>query len=373
MKKEKYLKYIFILFPIIILMIISFLNMQNAKLISTQYTNHFTRQIIWYAVGFGIIGIFLLINPSLLFKYSLFLYAINVILLILVLFIGKEINGARAWFNFGFFSYQPSETMKFTLLLYLIHLSSKFQKIPTFKNELKLISIILLATFIPSFLTFLEPDTGAVIIYLIIALIILLLSHIRKRWFIILFLITTILLGAFFAFFYFQKDAFINIFGTSFFYRIDRLIDFKNGSGMQLENALTAIGVSKTFGNGINNFTLYFPEAPTDFIFALTLTNFGFTGGLIVLITCFALNINLLIIVFKNKNEKIRQISLVIFAILAFQQLQNILMNIGLSPIIGIPLPFLSYGGTNLIVLFCLIALLIKMLIIKEKYPLRVL
>ena len=343
--------------------------MSNAALISSQYENHLMRQIMWYSIGYIIVILFLFINPKWLFKYSFYFYLINVLLLILVLFFGKEINGARAWFDFKLISYQPSETMKLTLLIHLIYYSSN-TKIHTFKDEFKFIFKVLLITLIPSILTFLEPDTGAVVIYFIIALVILLFSKIRKRWFITLFVIAIISIVLFFSLFFYYQDTFVNIFGTSFFYRIDRLIDFKNGSGMQLENALTAMGVSGTYGNGFQKFTLYFPEAPTDFIFALMVTNFGFIGALIVIIACLALNLILLLIVFKNKDVKIRLLAICLFAIFLFQQAQNILMNVGLMPIIGIPLPFLSYGGTNLIVFFIMLGLLIKMLIIKEKYPL---
>jgi len=372
MKKNNYIKHFIILIPIIILMIISFFNMKNASLISTQYTNHLNRQIMWYILGYLVVIIFLFIKPTLLLKSSFYLYAINVLLLLLVLIFGKTINGARAWFDFGFFSYQPSETMKLTLLLYLLKINTTIPKNNIFLNELKLILKVLFITLIPTVLTFLEPDTGAILIYGIIALVTLLFSNIRKRWFSFFFLTIIIILGIFFAIFFFKQDTFVNLFGTSFFYRIDRLIDFKNGSGMQLENSLIAIGVSKTFGNGFNNFTIYIPEAPTDFIFALTITNFGFVGGLLVVLLSLTIDVMLLLIIINNSETKIKKVASTIFTILLFQQVQNILMNIGLAPIIGIPLPFLSYGGTNLIVLFCFIGLLISMLISKEKYPLRV-
>ena len=372
MKKKINIKNAIIFIPIIILMIISFLNMANAAIISSQYTNHLTRQIIWYGIGIIIVIAFLFIKPELIFKYSFWFYIINVSLLIFVLIFGKTINGSKAWFDLGIFSYQPSETMKLALLLYLIDFSIKHQNIKGFWLELKYILQIIIITLVPAMLTFLEPDTGAIIIYFIIALVILLNSKINKLWFIFFFCIFLIACTSFFILFFKYQDTFVNIFGTSFFYRLDRLVDFQNGSGMQLENAIIAMSVSSTFGNGIKNYTLYFPEAPTDFIFALTITNFGFIGGIIVILTCLVLDVIILTIAFKNNNTKTKLLALTLFSILAFQQIQNIFMNIGLTPIIGIPLPFLSYGGTNLIVFFVILAILFKMLITKEKYPLRV-
>ena len=107
-------KNLILFIPLIIIMVISFLTMYNSKFVSLSYSNHLTKQIIWYVLFFLII----ILNRKIkfLFKYSNFIYILNVILLILVLIFGNSVNGAKAWFNFGFISFQPSELMKLSYL-----------------------------------------------------------------------------------------------------------------------------------------------------------------------------------------------------------------------------------------------------------------
>ena len=125
MKKKKLIDNVLIFVPIIVLLVISLLNMYKVGIIHSMYKNYFLKQTIWFTLGFIIMGIVILIKPKLLFKYSKYFYLGNIFLLILVLFVGKTINGSRAWFSFGFISFQPSELMKYTLLLYLCEVLSK--------------------------------------------------------------------------------------------------------------------------------------------------------------------------------------------------------------------------------------------------------
>ena len=255
--------------PLLIIMIISFMNMQNAKLLSDLYEKNLLKQLIWYIVGFGTILIIKKINIQTILKYSKYFYWLSIILLILVLFLGKVTNGARAWFNFGIFSFQPSELTKLTLILYLSDIAS--QSKPDFRLILK-VSIL---TIIPSILVFLEPDTGAIIFYFLSAITILYFAQLKKYWFLILFGIIILLGGTFIILYIYNRDLLIKLIGTSFFYRIERLITFQTESSYQLENALIVIGAASFFGTGLNKISLYIPEAPTDFIFAFTIGNFG--------------------------------------------------------------------------------------------------
>ena len=143
-------------------------------------------------------------------------------------------------------------------------------------------------------------------------------------------------------------NIFISIFGDNFFYRIDRLLDFKNGSGMQLTNALAASGSAGLFGYGFKNTPIYFPEPHTDFIFSIFLSNFGFIPSILFLLLIIYFDIQIILIT-KTSNKQDTLIISGILSILLFGQIQNIGMNIGLLPITGIPLPFISYGGSSLI------------------------
>ena len=119
--------------PLLIIMIISFFNMYNARFINPIYNNHLSKQIIWYIIGIILFIIVSKINANILFKYSKYLYLISTILLFIVLFKGRVINGSRAWLSIGNISFQPSEIMKICLSFYLIYIIS------TTKNELLLI------------------------------------------------------------------------------------------------------------------------------------------------------------------------------------------------------------------------------------------
>jgi len=157
----------------------------------------FIKQIIFYIIGFLIIRTLSKIPKIFLTKYSIYIYIILNVLLLLVLFIGKEVNGARAWFNILGLSIQPSEFMKIGLILFNAKTIDEHNKRYTsnFKNDLLLITKIIIITIIPSILTFLEPDTGAVIIYFIISLTMLFISNIKSYWFFILFTTIFIILG----------------------------------------------------------------------------------------------------------------------------------------------------------------------------------
>ena len=266
------------------------------------------------------------------------------------MFVGEKINGIRAWFNIPFIgSFQPSEFMKIGIVLVVSKLADEFSKKKTnFWDEILLIIKIGIVILIPSVLTFLEPDTGAVIIYLIILLIILFLSDIKKIWLVLGLFIFSLIICSIIYLYYFEKNIFINILGSNFFYRLDRLFDWVNSSGMQLENSVIAIGSSSFFGNGPNNILIYFPEGHTDFIFSSFSSLYGLFGILILFITIILFDLKVLKIS-KNKDNIYKYIIICFLSIILFQQIQNISMTIGILPIMGITLPFISYGGSSLI------------------------
>lgn len=353
-------KNILILFiPLIIIMIISFFNMQNATLLSSLYKSTLKKQIIWYIIGFSLLFIIQKLNLKKILKYSFWYYLFSVLLLLLVLFFGKTTNGAKAWFNFGFFSFQPSELTKITLTLFLANLIND-SKLNTMWDELILIIKVFVTTLIPSILVFLEPDTGAILFFFIIALSTLFISGIRKWWFLLLVLLIVLVLGLFIILYIYNPDFLINVIGTSFFYRVERLITFQTESSYQLENALIVIGSASLFGTGLNKISLYIPEAPTDFIFAFNIGNFGIISGFIVLICYFLIDLFLINEYAVITNKKIKLFLISFISIFFFQQVVNISMNLGLLPIIGIPLPFLSYGGSTIIIYFLFLGMILN-------------
>lgn len=355
MKKKKIIQNLCLYFPLFILIIISLINMKSLGQILNLYENYFFKQALWFGIGFFLLFVFKIINPKKLFQYSKYLYWFNVFLLILVLFLGKSINGSRAWFSFGFISFQPSELMKFTLALFLANILHNMPK-NSWKQELQFILKALFFTIIPSLFVFLEPDTGAIIIYFLIMFGTILIYKINLKWYFILALVLLIFLGAFGYLYYFNKDFLIKLIGTSFFYRVDRILTFVNNDSFQLDRSLIAIGSSSLLGS--SNY-VYVPEYPTDFIITFTIYNLGLLGFFILLICFLALDIYFLLLLFKTKNKKYKMFVSSFLLMFLFAQIENIGMNLGLLPIIGLPLPFVSYGGTNILVYFMFLAVLI--------------
>ena len=371
MKRLLFKKIIIFIIPLLILTSFSLLNLYYAPNLSSLYNGFFSKQIIWYIICYFLFFLILFIKPNFLIKYSFYIYSFNVLLLLLVLFFGKEINGSKAWFNFGIFSFQPSEFMKISLILYLTKVTSS-TLLNNNKQHILLLFKIILIFLIPAILTFLEPDTGAVIIYFFITLGIILFSKIKKKYIIILSVICLTLLSVMYITFLKKPEIIINIFGPKFYYRIDRITNFHNGGGMQIDNALITIGNAKMVNTPTKAINLYFPKAITDFIFTLTINNFGIISAMITLISYLFLDILIIHNIFSIKNYECKLITSSFLFMFLYHQIQNILMNLGVLPIIGIPLPFLSYGGSSLLLFFISLALILKLSLEKEKYSYRV-
>ena len=350
---SKYKIDISIVLCIILFAIISIVSIGSARKLLDEPTNLVLKQIIWYGIGFIIAFFILFIGNHLLYKNTWFLYCFGVLLLILVLFFGKEINNAKCWFVIkGIGNFQPSEFMKIILIITLGKMINKFKtkyNNPTIMEELKFLIKILIIVGIPSILTFLQPDTGVVLIYILITIIMLFIAGIRYRWFGILFGLLLGFVGVVLIIYFVNNDLFINIFGSTFFLRVDRLLDWSSGSGYQLENGITSIGSGGLLGYGINNTPIYFPEPQTDFIFAVFANNFGFMGSITLIILLVFFDLKLIKLAIESPNNINKYVIGGIIGMLLYQQIQNIGMTIGIMPITGITLPFISYGGSSLL------------------------
>ncbi len=341
-----------IMIPLVIFFIISILSIYSATS-SANLNQIVIKQIIWYLIGFIILIFTKNKNLKFLTDYAIIFYIAGNILLFLLLIFGTEINGSKCWFTIpGIGSFQPSEFMKIVLILMnaktFEYFDDKYPK-RTFKNDMVIFFSVMIITLVPSILTFLEPDTGMVIIYFLISFIMLFIYGIKKRIFLLIFILFGIFVGLFLYYYFNFQDDFIDIFGTSFFYRVDRILDWSNKSGMQLTNALAAIKAAGVFGFGIANTPIYIPEAHTDFIFSIYASNFGFIGTLLLIINIIIFDYFLMMISKNTKDKRLKYIAIGFVAMIIYQQIQNIGMNIGLLPITGITLPFISYGGSSLL------------------------
>ncbi len=313
-------RYLSTIIPITILLTISIIYLPNPY----RY-----RQLIFSLIGFLLCYLISKLKIKYIKKLVIPLYILQLILLIYVLIKQEFINGSRGWINLKFFSIQPSEITKISLILISIYLIKK-------KRKSKLLFLIIYL--VPTILTFLEPDTGAVIIYGIIFLTFLPYFFSKKEILKYSLFMGTLIIS-FIILYIYKQEIFIKLLGTSMFYRIDRLTSFINSNNIQINNALISIGANKL---------LYFPEAYNDFFFSYVI---GQNSILFIplILSYFIIIINL----YHSKNI----ISKTLAYILLFQVASNIGMNLNLTPVIGLPLPFFSYGGSHLITNFILLSL----------------
>ena len=354
-----------IVIPIVLFFIISITTIYSAMTyLSPDNGNLALKQAIWYLVGVVIIVILFKLKNDYLYRNAWLLYIIGNILLVSLLLFAPEINNSKCWFVIPYIgSFQPSEFMKIFIMLVLAVMISNFRETtdhPSIKEEFIFILKTLIVVLIPSVLTFLEPDTGAVMIYFIIYFCMMFTSGIRLRWFVILGVIIAVILGLVLGCYFLNEDLFVNIFGTDLYYRFDRILDWQNGSGLQLENALAAIGSAGVFGHGFNQTPIYFPESGTDFIFAVYASNFGLLGAIVLIAIIIFFDTRLINMATKKIASRDKFVLAGIIGMLVFQQVQNIGMTLGLLPITGITLPFISYGGSSLLSYLILVGIILN-------------
>ena len=320
---------------LIIFFIYSLINMYKAPLLSSIYNSYFIKQNIWIIVSIFIAIIIYKIKFKFIFKYRYVLYFINILMLIYVLLFSSTTNGIKAWVKIGSITFQPSEFTKITLPICVIKL---------IKDKKYIKSLILFL--IPSILILLEPDTGNFILLLFIYLYLLINKNNRK---IILYLLGFLIISFLLAIisFIYYPEIIASLFNGALYYRFKRIMSFRNN--FQINNALIGIGSAKLLPLPINRVLIYIPEGITDFIFAFNLCNYGIISS-IILLTFILIFINKIIKKYKRKmyyfKKKVIGSFLTIYII---QTLYNILMNIGILPIMGIPLPFISYGGSSIL------------------------
>ena len=353
------------LLPIIAFAIISIITIYSASTyISPSMGNLALKQGMWYLIGAGLVIALVKLKNEYLYSHTWILYIFGNILLLSLLIFAPEINSSKCWFVIpGIGSFQPSEFMKIFLMLTLATMIHNFRndyEKPTLKEEF----VFILKTFgillIPSILTFLQPDTGCVIIYFVIYFAMMFASGIRARWFIIAISLILLVITFVLTLYFINEKAFISIFGTNLFYRFERIFNWSSGSGLQLENAMSAIGSAGLFGHGFNNTPIYFPEAGNDFIFAVFASNFGLFGSFLLISLIVYYDIKLVTLSQKKIMDTDKYILIGIVAMLVFQQVQNISMTVGLLPITGITLPFISYGGSSLLSYMLIVGIILN-------------
>ena len=283
-------------------------------------------------------------------EVSFYIYLTNVLLLLLVLLYGVEVNGAKRWIRVGFINLQPSEFMKFSLILVSAHILPMIKGI----RDRKALLLILIYT-IPAVITLKQPDLGTTGAYFVPLAFMLFARGVPLRYFVLagLLFISFVPLLWKFVLKPYQKQRILAVIDPySYYYE----------SGYQLIQSKISIGSGMLFGKGILQGTqthlLFLPEKHTDFIFAVIGEELGFIGAgiLIFLFLLLLLRILIYYLKFQRMYEEIYTVG--VFSLILFQFTVNTLMTMGLFPVVGIPLPFVSMGGSAMLSYALMIGLL---------------
>ena len=294
----------------------------------------------------GLLCIFIIskLDINILYKKANLILLISFILLILVLIpgIGSIRNGSRSWFGIGSLGIQPSEFAKLGLIIYLSKYLANNRKI--IKDVKKGVLPILLVIGVFFLLIMLEPDFGTAMVIVLTLVVMIFISGVKLSFF-----IKVGLLGI------------LGIVGLIIIapYRIERIVSFLNpwvdplGSGYQIIQSLYAIGPGGLLGQGFLNShqkQFYLPEPQTDFIFSIISEEFGFLGILIVTSFIAFIFYRIIKIALKENNLFKKYLAFGLGFGIIIQSLLNISVVIGLIPVTGVTLPFLSYGGSSLLI-----------------------
>ncbi len=359
-------------------------------------TNYFVKQLIWTILGLGLMAFIYVLPPRWIYEFSYLLYGLSIVLLILIFFFGRMGYGATRWLRIGPLLLQPSEMAKLATILALARYISREERN---LNELKPFVLAALFPLIPFVLIAKQPDLGTAMVFaamtlpmfywaglkgvnltlivipfvmifasfnfyafltIMIVLLFFLLYSRRSRMLIIFVLILNVVVGL-------TTPALWNHLKP---YQRNRIIVFLDpesdprGSGYQIIQSKVAIGsgglTGKGFMQGSQTQLRFLPEQHTDFIYAVIGEEFGFRGvmlGIVLFALFFIRGIQIAASV-KNRYNSIVAIGIV--TVLLFQTVINMGMTIGLFPVTGLPLPFLSYGGSAMLTNLVMVGLLLN-------------
>ncbi|NPA32712.1 MAG: rod shape-determining protein RodA [Aquificae bacterium] len=320
----------------------------------------FYKHLTYVVLGWVVILILSYEKFENLLDLSLYIYLFNLMLLVGVLLYGKEVYGAKRWISLGFINIQPSEFMKFSLILVSAYILPFIRGL----RDRRVVLLLLLYAF-PAMVTLKQPDLGTTVAYFVPLVYMLLARGVPLRYF--------FLAGALFVSFLplawkyllkpYQKKRILAV--------LDPMSDYY-GSGYQLIQSKIALGSGMLTGKGLLEGTqthlLFLPEKHTDFIFAVIGEELGFFGTFTLSFLFLLLFVRLIHYheMFRRLSEKIFVAG--VFSLILFQFTVNTLMTMGLFPVVGIPLPFVSLGGSSMLS-FCMMIGVLQNIYKKYKNP----
>lgn len=351
-----------IILSIILLALISFLTIYSTTYLmsGTPSLRPTLMHMLWYIIGSVAAGVMMFFDSEQLWKLAPIAYGIGVVLLILILIFYDRtsyiMQGAKSWFVIGSVSFQPSEVVKISLIMMLGRVITQHNMDTperTVKTDGKLILRIGLWSLPLLVLIMAQNDLGTVLVYLAIIIGMTLLSGIS--WKILMPLFSFIgVIGAFLIYLViYNRNILLNLgFMPYQFARIDSWLNpfgDSRGDAFQLAQSMKAIGSGQLFGKGLGVSEVYVPVRESDMIFSTIGENFGFIGGCFLIFIYFLLIYQMIRICFDTKNEFYAYMTAGVIMMILFHVLENVGMTIGLLPITGIPLPFISQGGSALL------------------------
>jgi rod shape determining protein RodA len=386
-----------ILIPFLGLVLISLLSVYSATNLPGQYSI-FVKHVLWIFSGLLVALFFYFFPVQKLIRLSVWLYILSTIFLVIVLFIGKKTSGSESWIQVGRFQFQPSEFAKFTTILILAYFLSRRNVEP---NRIITLIVSAVLTLIPIFLVILQPDLGTAIVFgsiflgvtfwagvpafwlilILSPMVVILASFLSMKIFIIALILTTLVFilmrrSLILTFLVIALNLMVGLTSEHIYHKVlkphqqKRIATFLNpssdplGAGYNVIQSKIAIGsgglTGKGFLKGTQTQLRFVPAQWTDFIFCVPAEEFGFIGSAIILILYFILLWRILNLASILKQRFASLVAIGIFSTWAFHVVVNIGMTLGLLPVIGIWLPFLSYGGSAMWMNMAMVGLLLN-------------
>ncbi len=347
-------------FILLAFLAISLLAISSAQTSGQYGTNFVPLQIRWYIIGAVIVAFVMYFEPDQYKKMAWILYGFGVFLLVMLAIIPEggfavRVNGAKSWFSTPVGNIQPAEFMKTFYILALAYLISKHHEkyqLKTIKTDFLLLGKMAITLFVPLAFIMTQPDLGSSLVFLAITAALVIVAGISWKIILPMFGGAVLIGGTLLWMALFMQDFLEKLgFDPYQFARIYSWLDpysYSSNEGYHLISSLNAIGSGEIFGKGLFGRDVYVAENHTDFIFTVIGEEWGFIGASAVICLYFLLIYHLTKTTLLLKDPFSTYVCAGIIAMITFHVFENIGMTIQLLPITGIPLPFISYGGSSL-------------------------